>query len=89
MRYLKSIFAAAMLGALAFASTALAQDPTGPTYGGPGPNIDDQVGRGGEGVTGTLPFTGRDLTLAVLTALVRIAVGMLTRRLARARSVVR
>lgn len=89
MRYPRSVFAAAILGVLAFAPTALAQDPTGPIYGGPGPDIDDQVGRGGEVVTGTLPFTGRDLALAVLTALVLIAAGLLTRRLARARSVVR
>ena len=71
------------------ASVALAQDPTGPAYAGPGPNIDDQVARGevvaGQG--GTLPFTGLDVTLALLAGLVLVATGLLTRRVARNRGI--
>lgn len=91
MRRLTSAMAAAILGVLAFAATALAQDPTGRAYGGQGPDIDNEIrgaGQAGE-VAGTLPFTGRDLAFVVLTALVLMAVGLLTRRLARPRSVIR
>lgn len=74
---------------LLFASVALAQDPTGPTYGGSGPDIDSQVGRGevvaGQG--GTLPFTGLDVTLALLAGLLLVTMGVLTRRIARNRAV--
>ncbi len=81
---------------LAFTSIAYAQEPTGPTYGGSGPDIDSQVERGqvagratGEVVTGTLPFTGLDLALALVGGLALVTVGLMTRRVARARSVAR
>ena len=83
---------------LAFTSIAYAQEPTGPTYGGSGPDIDSQVERGqvagratggGEVVTGTLPFTGLDLALALVGGLALVTVGLVTRRVARARSVAR
>lgn len=87
-----SAIAGMVVAFLAFASIAFAQEPTGPTYGGSGPDIDNQVGQGqvaGDVVTGTLPFTGLDLVLALVGGLALVAVGLVTRRLARARSVAR
>ena len=75
---------------LATATTALAQAPTGPTYAGVGPSIDEEVGGvagevTGEAVTtGTLPFTGFDIALALGVGLLLVMVGVLTRRLGRA-----
>ncbi len=72
-----------------WASVALAQEPTGQTYGGRGPEVDSQVD-GGEVAAdqvGFLPFTGRDLALIVLGALLLVGMGMLTRRAARSRDV--
>jgi len=80
-----NVFAGVVLGFLTLASIALAQDPTGPTYGGRGPSIDDQVGSAGDLAAGTLPFTGLDLALALATGLVLLTLGLLTRRLARSR----
>ena len=82
-------------GVLAFfvwASVALAQDPTGLTYGGRGPNVDSEVESGavaaaGAEQVGFLPFTGRDLALIVLGALLLVGMGLLTRRVARSRDV--
>lgn len=71
---------------LAFASVALAQEPTGPAYGGSGPDIDDQVGSG-VAQAGDLPFTGLDITLGLLAGLLLVAMGLLTRRVARNRGV--
>jgi hypothetical protein len=73
---------------LATASVALAQEPTGPAYGGVGPSIDEEVGDvAGEVVTtGTLPFTGFDVALALGVGLLLVAIGVLTRRLGRARA---
>jgi hypothetical protein len=76
----------AVLGFLVFASVALAQEPTGPTYGGSGPDIDDQVGSG-VAQAGDLPFTGLDLTLGLLAGLLLVTMGLLTRRVARNRGV--
>ena len=80
--------------ALAFfvwASVALAQEdpPTGPTYGGRGPDVDSQVDSGDVAAeqVGFLPFTGRDLALIVLGALLLVGMGMLTRRVARNRDI--
>jgi hypothetical protein len=72
-----------------WASVALAQEPTGPTYGGRGPDIDSQVESGDVAAdqVGFLPFTGRDLALIVLGALLLVGMGMLTRRAARSRDV--
>ncbi len=72
-----------------WASVALAQEPTGPTYGPRGSDIESQV-EGGEVAAdqvGFLPFTGRDLALIVLGALLLVGMGMLTRRAARSRDV--
>ena len=78
-----------LLAFLMFASVALAQDPTGQVYGGAGPDIDEQVSRGAVAgaQTGTLPFTGLDITLALLAGLLLVATGLLTRRIARSRGV--
>jgi hypothetical protein len=78
-----------VLAFLVWASVALAQDPTGPTYGGRGPDTDSQVESGEVAAeqVGFLPFTGRDLALIVLGALLLVGMGMLTRRVARNRDV--
>lgn len=75
---------------LASATVALAQAPTGPTYGGVGPSIDEDVAggvagevTGGAVTTGTLPFTGFDVALALAVGLLLIAVGVFARRLGR------
>jgi hypothetical protein len=74
-----------ILAFLTFVSVALAQEPTGRAYAGPGPDIDAQVGRGevAAAQVGTLPFTGLDVTLALLAGILLVAMGLLTRRLAR------
>lgn len=78
-----------LLAFFVWASAALAQDPTGPTYGGRGPDVDSQVDTGevAAGQVGFLPFTGRDLALIVLGALLLVGMGLLTRRVARNRDV--
>lgn len=78
-----------VLGFLMFASVALAQDPTGPAYAGAGPDIDQQVsvGQVAANQTGALPFTGLDLTLALLAGSLLVAMGLVTRRIARNRGV--
>lgn len=72
-----------------WASVALAQEPTGPTYGPSGSDIESQVESGDVAAAqvGFLPFTGRDLALIVLGALLLVGTGMLTRRAARSRDV--
>jgi hypothetical protein len=74
---------------LVFVSVAFAQEPTGPAYAGSGPDIDEQVSRGqvAAGQAGALPFTGLDITLALLAGLLLVAMGLLTRRIARNRGV--
>jgi hypothetical protein len=89
MRVRGFIVSGVVLAMFVWASVALAQDPTGPTYAGSGPDIDSQV-EGGEvaaGQVGFLPFTGRDLALIVLGALLLVGMGMLTRRAARNRDI--
>jgi hypothetical protein len=68
---------------------ALGQEPTGPAYAGSGPDIDEQVSRGqvAAGHAGALPFTGLDITLALVAGLLLVAMGLLTRRIARNRGV--
>ncbi len=89
MRVRGLAFSGVVLAVLVWASTALAQDPTGPTYGGRGPDIDSQVESGDVAAeqVGVLPFTGRDLALIVLGALLLVGMGLLTRRVARNRDV--
>ncbi|MDX6397858.1 MAG: hypothetical protein QOJ43_1266 [Gaiellaceae bacterium] len=81
--------AGTVLAFLMFVSVALAQEPTGPAYAGAGPDIDEQVSRGqvAAGQAGALPFTGLDITLALLAGLLLVAMGLLTRRIARNRGV--
>jgi hypothetical protein len=79
-----------VLAFFVWASVALAQNPpTGPTYGGRGPDTDSQVDSGDVAAeqVGFLPFTGRDLALIVLGALLLVGMGLLTRRVARNRDV--
>jgi hypothetical protein len=85
----RGVFSGVFLTFLVWASVALAQDPTGRTYGGRGADIDDEVGAGevAAGQVGFLPFTGRDLALIVLGGLTLVAMGLLTRRAARNRDV--
>ena len=63
------------------AGTALAQNPSGRAYGGAAGELEQQVGGGVEG-TGTLPFTGLDLGIAVAVGPTLLAVGILMRRMA-------
>jgi hypothetical protein len=74
---------------LATATVALAQAPTGPTYAGVGPAIDEEVAEGVAGevvTTGTLPFTGFDIALALGVGVLLVTIGVLTRRLGRTRA---
>jgi hypothetical protein len=82
-------FVGTALAFLMFASVALGQEPTGPAYAGSGPDIDEQVSRGqvAAGHAGALPFTGLDITLALVAGLLLVAMGLLTRRIARNRGV--
>lgn len=75
------------LGLLAFQALAFAQAPTGPAYGGVGPEVDEQVGGAAAevGVRDVLPFTGLDLALATGAGLVLLALGLMMRRTARSR----
>jgi hypothetical protein len=67
---------------LVLAGTALAQTPSGRTYGGAAGELEQQVGGGVEGTGSTLPFTGLDLGIAVAVGLTLLAVGILMRRMA-------
>lgn len=89
MRFRMSVWIGAVLAMLTCTSIAFAQDPTGPTYGGSGADVDSQVQIGGQNATGTLPFTGSDLGLVVLTAVLLVVLGLVIRRLTLARNVVR
>ena len=66
---------------LVLAGTVLAATPSGRAYGGAAGELEQQVGGGVEG-TGTLPFTGLDLGIAVAVGLTLLAVGILMRRMA-------
>jgi hypothetical protein len=75
----------AVIAFLLSASVALAQEPTGPAYGGSGPNIDAQVGGAAAGQGGSLPFTGLDVTLALVAGCLLVMTGLVARRVARSR----
>ena len=84
---IRGVILSALALALVSAGSALAQDPTGPAYAGRGPDLDNQVGSGVEpaSTVGFLPFTGRDLALILLGALLLVGMGVLTRRAAKDR----
>ena len=73
--------AAFILGVLALAPVALAQQPT--SGSGEGGGVQGAVGGGGDGA---LPFTGLDVFLIVLAGLALLAVGLGLRAVSRARS---
>ena len=87
---------AAFGGAIAFAllsvSAALAGSPTGKVYGGAGGNVQKQVQQGATphvhtaATGGTLPFTGLDLGVAVVVALLLLTLGVTLRRASRKQS---
>lgn len=88
MRIRRVGIAGAAFAFLLFASVALAGEPTGTAYGPSGSDIDGQVGGGvAGGQAGALPFTGLDITLALVAGLLLVAMGLLTRRIARNRGV--
>lgn len=77
-----------MWGAAAYlvlATTAAAQSPVEGGYGGQGGDIAGDVeGAGTAG--GALPFTGVDLAMLLVVALVLVAAGVMVRRVARAKN---
>ena len=78
----------AVTAALLFATVAVAQAPTGRTYGGVGPSIDEEVAGGAVGgavASGALPFTGFDAALALSVGVLLIVLGFATRKFAAAR----
>lgn len=86
------VAAVSVVAFLASASVALAQDPTGDGYGGPGGGLQGELGGGAElgsqatGASGALPFTGLDLLLLFAAGAVLIVVGLGLRRLGRVTS---
>lgn len=81
MRHLKAVLIIT-LAALISAPIALAQEPS--SGAGEGGSVQGAVGGGGSNASGSLPFTGLDLTVLVAGALVLLAFGLLLR--ARTRS---
>jgi hypothetical protein len=85
-RFTVAVLAAGVL-ALAFASAAVAENSSVETYAGGGGNIQTQVGSGdpsdpsATGGSGSLPFTGLDVGLALGGGLVLLAGGVLIARL--------
>lgn len=77
---------ASLIGALVTAASAFAQTPAGRGYGGQGGNVQGEVGGEAGAAAGALPFTGMDLALMALAAVLLIATGLTMRRLGRARS---
>jgi hypothetical protein len=69
---------------LVLSTTAAAQSPVEGGYGGPSGEIVGGVE--GAGTGGTLPFTGADLAMLLVVALVLVAAGVMVRRVARAKN---
>jgi hypothetical protein len=68
-----------------FAASAFAQSPADQVYGGQGGNVQQDVA--GEGVaSGALPFTGMDLALMAVAAMLLIATGVVIRRMTRTKN---
>jgi hypothetical protein len=72
---------------LALATTAGAQSPVEGGYGGGGGDVVGGVEGTGTG-GGALPFTGADLVMLLVVALVLVAAGLMVRRVARAKNTV-
>lgn len=69
-----------------FVATAFAGTPAERVYGGQGGNVQQDVGA--EGVaSGALPFTGMDLALMAVAAVLLTTTGLVIRRVARAKTV--
>ena len=85
MNRLRLVVSASLIGVLVPAASALGQTPAGRGYGGQGGNVQGEVA-GEAGAAGALPFTGMDLALMALAAVLLIATGLTMRRLGRARS---
>lgn len=75
-----------IIGGLLTAASAFGQTPAGRGYGGQGGNVQGEVGGEAGAAAGALPFTGMDLALMALAAVLLIAAGLTMRRLGRARS---
>ena len=71
---------------LTLATTAAAQSPVQGGYGGGGGDVVGGVE--GTGAGGALPFTGADLAMLFVVALVLVAAGVMVRRVARAKNTV-
>jgi hypothetical protein len=84
MRKVRHVALAASATALILVPSALAQEPTGRVYGGQGGDVQDEVTGGAAG--GLLPFTGLDLMVMVVAAVLLIGAGLAMRRLARDRA---
>ena len=85
MKRVRHVAYAAFACALMWVPSALAQEPTGRVYGGEGGDVQDGL-VAGESAGGLLPFTGLDLGMMVVAAVLLIGAGLVMRRLARARA---
>ena len=90
MNIRRIVVGAVFAACLSLTAAAYAQNPTGATYGPGGvAGVEDDVAGdvAGEVVaSGSLPFTGLDLVVALGVALLLLAIGISARRLARERS---
>jgi hypothetical protein len=85
MNRLRLIAGASIVAMNTFVASAFAQSPAEQVYGGQGGNVQQDVA--GEGVaSGALPFTGMDLALMAIAALLLVATGLVIRRLTRTKS---
>ena len=87
INHLRLVVGVSLVGGLVTATSAFAQTPAGRGYGGQGGNVQGEVGGDPGAAAGALPFTGMDLALMALAAVLLIATGLTMRRLGRARSV--
>lgn len=79
-------FITVALAALVVAAGAFAGGAILKGYGGQGPSVLHKVGKNGTLGTGTLPFTGLDLTLFAGGALLLVIAGLALRRSGRSES---
>lgn len=77
-----AVIATSVLAFLLSAAVALAAPPVVSVYGGEGGGVQGELEQGGEG---GLPFTGLDLRILLAGAALLVAVGVILRKLARAR----
>jgi hypothetical protein len=80
------LYVAVVTVAFVFAASAFAGGSTLKGYGGVGGNVSNKVGTPStkSGSTGTLPFTGLDLTLVCLGGALLVTTGFVVRRAAAA-----